>query len=116
MTNDRDWPTSPEFRRFATLIADGVTWAINSGFKVAVESLDPDCMCPEGAVLCARWGGWQVPTYPTFDEFSERTGCDPGGAHSFAVGFDGKGPRLWRIPRSDPYYRLGCAYRERFVK
>jgi hypothetical protein len=36
-------------------------------------------------------------------------------ARHFEVGFDGNDPKEESVPRRDPYYRLGCVYRERFA-
>jgi hypothetical protein len=122
----KPWPKDEKFRRFAALVADAAMAAKRRGIEI-----DPgehgNCCCPLGAVcLMVNDISWMLvgaPLFPTCDTSSdsvaEKLGkCDEGWideCRAFEVGFDGDNPREECVSKRDPYYLLGCAYREKFA-
>lgn len=117
------WPDDENFRRFAALVADAVTYVLNC-------PEDLGCMCPEGALLAhevgaakycqvVRIAGGMV-AWPGGERVAlllrAKIGQIPGGwlgpAQEFAQGFDGDYESRSSIP--SPYFDLGCCYRMRF--
>jgi hypothetical protein len=103
------WPTDPEFRRFAARIADAVTRARFDGFTVSTGRETEWCLCPLGAVKVTEAGelgsandywshNFRYPGYSDRQRFS------------FLAGFDGY---TQSETLRDEYYRLGREYRRR---
>lgn len=97
----QEWPTDPEWRKFAARIADGVTVHLSTGGRIGVGS--PHCRCPLGT-LTPDWN------YPSSRIISDRTGFNRDYAASFIEGFDGtaRGSHM-------PSKLLGREYRKRFM-
>jgi len=98
------FPTNKRFRKLAAKLADAVTVAINSGRKVGNRN---GGTCPFGCLFpprVPRPGCWQG---------ARVLGCTQEEASAFMTAFDGE-PRD-RYTISEPFYRLGLAYRSRFA-
>jgi hypothetical protein len=107
------WPTDEAFRRFAAKVADAVMAAIARGERVAAENWahSHDCRCPLGCLPESRYrypfdtdDSWTVRPAPELD------------LRNFYFGFGGATAGLCGVSESNPYYRLGAAYRRRFVR
>jgi hypothetical protein len=104
---EKDGPEGEAFRKFAARLADAVQKALAEGVRIGDSLSLRDCRCPLGTLS-------NVSTHP--DSFAcEREGIlDRYRARSFYAGFDGNRFLTGSITGS-PYYRLGQAYRARFV-
>jgi hypothetical protein len=104
---EKDGPEGEAFRKFAARLADAVQKALAEGVRIGDSLSLRDCRCPLGTLS-------NVSTHP--DSFAcEREGIlDRYRARSFYAGFDGNRFLTGSITDS-PYYRLGQAYRARFV-
>ena len=99
----QEWPSDPEWRKFAARIADGVTVAINSGITIALPTCEAMCCCPLGCVARDR--------YPTPGMVRQELGVDMVWAVGFVRGFENRA-----LPNDHwPSVKLGRAYRRRFI-
>ncbi len=106
MPNEFEWPTDPEFRRIAAKIADAVTVAINSGVKITTldDAVDENCKCTLGCVGATNGNSHPYAMPGLFQH--------QGDTSDFFLGFEGGSE--YRSGRR--FYRLGLAYRRRFVE
>jgi hypothetical protein len=98
------WPTDPSFRKFASRIADAVTLHLAKGGRISVSVRSDDDRCPLGTV------------FPSGDPHPHGgpAAIKMGFPYSFGDDFD-NGICAYRNAMDTPAYRLGRAYRERFV-
>ncbi len=104
---EKDGPEGAAFRKFAARLADAVQKALAEGVKIDVRDFEPDCRCPLGCL---------IPDDSHPDAYKCRDvgllGFDQ--SRDFYSGFED-----WSSPymvEPSPYYRLGQAYRARFVR
>lgn len=103
------WPTDPEFRRFAAKVADAVTvFTIKDNWLVVpkpVKGAEHRCCCPIGALVpgAAYPNGWIAGLKLGFNGWHVKM---------FTRGFDGEHFINSQQDGSEPYHRLGKAYRE----
>lgn len=108
MTTEQ-WPTDPEWRRFAARIADAVTVFINNGGQIDdSDDAERGCRCPLGALIPKR-------QFPSSTEAKVFLKIPVSWAVGFVNGFDGCGLPEY-IPAHNPSYQLGRAYRRRFIE
>lgn len=101
----QEWPTDPEWRKFAARIADGVTEWINHPARRITDLADgPGCACPLGA---ATGRGY----FPFAFYAAESLNCREWWCQSFIAGFEAK---KIDVPH-EPSRELGRAYRRRFI-
>src|SRR5688572_7342127 len=106
---EKDGPEGEAFRKFAARLADAVQKALADGFTI--HSAIGCCwaksrVCPMGCLPDSRERRRSSPVYD-IQGVADRASAE------FAIGFDGHDALY--SPDS-PYYRLGQAYRSRFVR
>ena len=98
------WPTDPDWRRFAALVADAVMLAEARGIRISADH----GWCPLGAAMflrgCSRW------PRPFADHAAELLDIQRDCADTFAQAFDNL------LHDEQPATRLGRAYRERALR
>lgn len=106
------WPTDARFRAFASRIADAVTVHLANGGRIDDHNdidgggIDHKCKCPLGTIATVA--------YPQGSAVASNLGFPSEWGVYFAMGFDGVG-RSSRVADNNAAYRLGWAYRERFI-
>lgn len=104
------WPTDTEWRKFAARIADGVTLHLANGGKIAVFPERDECRCPLGTAL----ESWR---FPSAFLVAEKFGVSESVARGFINGFeDRQRDSFYEGPGDDAAFRLGRAYRRRFIE
>jgi hypothetical protein len=114
------WPQNQPFRSFAALVADGVQFALAQGWTIWIHrglTKSQRRCCPIGAALLLRGYGQSAAFgvgFPTRASAADALGVLHSRVQDFTIGFDG----LLSDDRivSRPYFLLGQAYRERFIK
>lgn len=97
------WPTDDAFRRFAAEVADAVQAALARGVKIGGRGFS--CDCPLGCLPQAYI------SFPKPESFLPGAVGTEEERRQFIEGFDGGEGYT-----ASPYYRLGQAYRRRFVE
>jgi hypothetical protein len=106
---EKDGPEGAAFRKFAARLADAVQRALADGYELVeggFASVRDKQVCPLGCLPDSRERGRGSPFYDVKGLTSNDSGF-------FAGGFDGLSPS--DLNMRNPYYRLGRAYRARFV-
>lgn len=114
------WPTNPTWRKFAAVIADGVTLALKEGHFVTstTDRFSPtkQCMCPMGAAMIMILDKASEETFPTIDTWvgqNRQDECDL--ALHFQEAFDNEPvPEATRNANGRAARRLGLWYRKTF--
>jgi hypothetical protein len=101
---EKDGPEGEAFRKFAARLADAVQRALAEGVTI-IDRKDEGCRCPLGTLTEA--------THPDAFDCSRAGILDQVRAILFYSGFDQR--RVSDSEEDSPYYRLGQAYRARFV-
>lgn len=107
-----EWPDDPEFRRVAARIADAVTVAINSGVKLGPAYSSDGSVTTRCPIGCMTMFSDPAVTHPSGRTGGGLLGIAPSQAWQFMNGFDHVAPGY----EESALYRLGRAYRERFVR
>lgn len=108
---EEQWPEDPEFKAFADLLANSVHVAINNGILIGPELSRDPFRCPLG---CLPGALYRYP-FDSDDDWTKRPTTSVN-LRNFYFGFGGAGGGSCEVTEDSPYYRLGQAYRKRFVK
>lgn len=108
-----EWPDDPEFRRVAARIADAVTVAINSGVKLGPAYSSDGSVTTRCPIGCMTLVSDPAVTHPSGGNGAKLLGISPSEAWQFMHGFDHD---FGAADGQSALYRLGRAYRERFVR
>lgn len=116
------FPKNRRFRRLAARLADAVTLAINTRYRITcLQEGTPDvtCRCPLGCLTgsnrASLMPNFAVRAFPPAAEAAWVWGCTEDEAGDFITGFE-SGDATTDCILHENFYQLGLAYRKRFVE